>query len=298
MSTLRHRPAGVQFMLLVALLRLHRIAVVVGDRFCGVDFDDVQNTCWQPCSTDGDCCSTAQRCFEARSSCGSSSLTGTNHFFCGASWCDAAYNCGTPCPEQTECPDGEYCYADIPCDSENPRSAPALPPPPTAAPYQFCGSSMTDAKEECWQPCPRGESDCCAGLTCHDTSRNVEQGDTCADSDYSGPRHFFCGSSWCDAAYSCRDACPGGRDGECPGGQYCYADVPCSTAGARPPDLNAPSSAFSQYCGTSAGNAAENCWQPCRNDDDCCAGQTCYSGVECGYPENVGADHFFCGSGE
>merc|ERR1719253_590002 len=95
--------------LLFVLLAHHRVS---GDKFCGVDLEDVQNTCWQPCSTDGDCCASSQKCYEAGESCGSSVLTGANHFFCGISWCDAAYNCGTPCPnggwadEEPECPDG------------------------------------------------------------------------------------------------------------------------------------------------------------------------------------------------
>lgn len=40
--------------------------------------------CWQPCSADSDCCASAQRCYETESSCGSSDLSGTDHYFCGA----------------------------------------------------------------------------------------------------------------------------------------------------------------------------------------------------------------------
>lgn len=215
-------------------------------------------------------------------------------------WCDAAQQCGTPCPDTTECPDGEYCFADTPCSSTSPISPPPIPAPPTSSPYQFCGTSMSDASEKCWQPCPRGDSDCCLGLTCFDTSANSGSGGTiCNNSDDSGSNHFFCGDSWCNAAYSCQTACPGGSDDECPEGSFCYADVPCSDANQAPPNVEAPSSQFSQYCGTSLENAAETCWQPCRNDDDCCASQTCYSGVtSCAYPDNIGSDHFFCGSGK
>ncbi len=218
-------------------------------------------------------------------------------------WCDAAYTCGTPCPTQTECADGEYCFADLPCDSSSSVSVPTLPAPPTSSPYQFCGASVSNAREKCWQPCPRGDTDCCLGLGCFDTSSNENEGQgtvqsTCSASDYSGSNHYYCGSSWCSAAYSCTNACPGGTNEECPGGQYCYADIPC-TAGVSPPaDVQTPSSEFSQYCGTSPENAGQNCWQPCRDDDDCCAGQTCHSNVtSCTYPDNIGADHFFCGSG-
>ena len=126
---------------------------------------------------------------------------------CISSWCDAAYKCGTPCPNANECTNGESCFADIPCDSDSPKTPPSLPAPPTAAPYQFCGSSISNAKDHCWQPCPRGNSDCCLGLSCFDTSEN-NAGDMCTDSDYSGTNHYFCGSSWCQAAYSCLTVSP------------------------------------------------------------------------------------------
>lgn len=287
-----------RFIMFLSLAHLR----VAADKFCGFDEDDAKSTCWQPCRTDNDCCDTSlQRCFETGSDCGSSDLGGTNHFFCGTSWCEAAYTCGTACadPEFDECPDGQSCFADLPCDSAAPRSVPPPPVPPTSSPYQFCGSSMADAKDHCWQPCPRGESDCCRGLGCYDTSAEADQGDTCSSNDYSGASHFYCGSSWCDAAYECNAACPDGSNDECPSGQYCYADVPCSGSGSvpGPPDAEVPPNSFSQFCGTSELNAAENCWQPCRDDDDCCFDQTCYSEVTaCEYAENIGADHFFCGA--
>ena len=102
------------------------------------------------------------------------------------------------------------------------------------------------------------------------------------------------------AAYSCQAACPGGSSDECPGDSYCYADVPC-TAGATPPpidNISGGTTTFDKYCGTSPENAAENCWQPCRDNADCCAGQTCHGATSCPvYANNVGADHFFCGTG-
>ena len=121
---------------------------------------------------------------------------------------------------------------------------------------------MSDARDTCWQPCPRGDSDCCLGLNCFDTSQS-SQG-TCSSSDYSGTQHFYCGASWCDAAYLCQSACPGGTNEECPAGQYCYADVPCSSTSGAPPDVQPPPSTFNQYCGdtpqmtlrTNAGNRA------------------------------------------
>lgn len=42
----------------------------------------------------------------------------TKKYFCGTDWHDAAERCGHPCPggKQEECPDGEKCFADTPCD--------------------------------------------------------------------------------------------------------------------------------------------------------------------------------------
>jgi len=154
---------------------------------------------------------------------------------------------------------------------------------------------MANARNDCWQPCPRGDSDCCSGLKCYDTSQG-ESGGTCTNSDYTGSNHYYCGSSWCSAAYSCTNACPGGTNDECPRGQLCYADVPC-TGGSQPPDVTTPSSQFNKYCGKDG--EPQTCWYPCRDDGDCCSGLKCRENVtECPYPDNVGADHFFCGSGE
>lgn len=287
------------YLLLIAFI----LKVVHSDKFCGSSLEDAQAKCWQPCTSDEDCrsCAVDYSCYEAGSSCDSNNKSGSNHYYCGLSWCDAAYKCTKPCPnggwnsidgvEESECPEGESCFADIPCDSNiAPVPVPILPPPPTSAPTQFCGSSLADAQDQCWQPCPRGSSDCCLGLECFDTTQN---GGTCSSSDYSGTNHFYCGTSWCNAAFSCDTPCPGGE--ECPSGESCYADVPCNSNEAPyvPPQ---PVSPLSKYCGLSAADATQNCWQPCRDDSDCCFDQTCYTDItSCSYPENQGPEHFFCG---
>jgi len=45
----------------------------------------------------------------------------TRHYFCGTSWHDAAERCAVPCPngQAGDCPDGEQCYAETPCDSQH-----------------------------------------------------------------------------------------------------------------------------------------------------------------------------------
>mmetsp|Transcript_2476 Transcript_2476/g.3899 ORF Transcript_2476/g.3899 Transcript_2476/m.3899 type:complete len:912 (-) Transcript_2476:3688-6423(-) len=42
------------------------------------------------------------------------------HFFCGTDWHHASNSCAVPCPggRQDECPSGQTCYADTPCDSK------------------------------------------------------------------------------------------------------------------------------------------------------------------------------------
>ena len=299
---------------------------------CGADLDDASN-CWQvgareslsfcqsgisltlhlyrppslcivqTCEVDDDCCG-AGVCFpDADAGCPSpADLSGPDHYFCGATWCEAAYTCGTPCPETTECPEGQGCFADVPCGGGEP--APPLPSPPTSAPTQFCGEGeggegLSDAKGNCWQPCPRGDKDCCFGLTCHDTSQdgeifNLEESSsgTCPASSLGG--NMYCGSSWCDAAYTCGATCPGGTNEECPAGQYCYNDIPCAVAGETPPEVTMPPPS---YCGDGPEDAASSCWAKCTSDSDCCFGQTCFE-VEggCEYVDHVGPDHYFCGS--
>jgi len=43
----------------------------------------------------------------------------TRHYFCGSDWHDAAANCRQHCPTGSsgDCPEGETCYADTPCDA-------------------------------------------------------------------------------------------------------------------------------------------------------------------------------------
>jgi hypothetical protein len=49
----------------------------------------------------------------------------TRHYFCGADWHDAAENCRQHCPtgSSADCPEGETCYADTPCDALRSKSS-------------------------------------------------------------------------------------------------------------------------------------------------------------------------------
>ena len=70
-------------MVIIIFFFFFLLIVVNADKFCGVDLEDAETTCWQPCTSDGDCCALSMKCFETGSSCGSSDLSGSNHFFCG-----------------------------------------------------------------------------------------------------------------------------------------------------------------------------------------------------------------------
>ncbi|KAL3785546.1 hypothetical protein ACHAW5_010507 [Stephanodiscus triporus] len=254
--------------------------------------DFFASRCWQPCNLTATAV-LCPKCFEVGSSCGSSDLSGTAHNFCGKTWCDAAYLCGTPCPGGTdgECNPGEYCFANTPCDGSN--WPPILPQPPSSSPYQYCGSSMADASavpEGGFRLLFRIEREF-RPRRCQSLLLRIELVRCCV-------------LVWGRVSP--------GTNAECPQNEFCYADVPCDGSNEPPSDvslsvpsdimsLSAPldvvSSSMSKYCGTSPEHAAELCWQPCRDDDDCCADQTCHSDVtSCGYPNAIGTDHFFCGS--
>lgn len=206
------------------LLLLTITPFVHPDKFCGTSLEDAQSTCWQPCGTDSDCCSLSQKCYETEESCGSSIYEGTQHNYCGISWCDAAYTCTTPC-EDNVCPEGMGCYSNTPCGGSS-SVVVELPPDPVESDSSYCGHSLEDAKMTCWQPCPRGDSDCCLGLKCFDTANtNIDDIDggssnssssstssglgQCGVANYEGANHYYCGKSWCDAAYTCGEPCPG-----------------------------------------------------------------------------------------
>ena len=63
--------------------------------------------------------------------------------------------CSVPCPNGNECPAGELCFDNTPCDSFIPSTQPF-----------YCGLGFAEAADKCWQPCPsRQDSECCFGQT-------------------------------------------------------------------------------------------------------------------------------------
>ncbi|KAL3785544.1 hypothetical protein ACHAW5_010505 [Stephanodiscus triporus] len=163
--------------------------------------------CWQPATPTATAVLSPNNASRG-SSCGSSDLSRTAPQLLWQNVVRCGVSVRHPVPRTDgECYPGEHCFANTPCDGSNwPQ---ILPPPPSSSLFQYCGSSMADASGDCWQPCQ--EFDCCFGLKCFDTSSGKSSGRCSANSDLDGANRYFCGSSWCDAAYSCGVACPGGQ---------------------------------------------------------------------------------------
>lgn len=105
------------------------------------------------------------------------SVDKTDHYFCGTGYEDARTKCGTHCPSgnMNDCPYGEICFTNTPCDARMMTIAPApLSPtnrPTTPAPVvysskinrYYCGYDWDDAQERCEVWCPSGSDDDCPG---------------------------------------------------------------------------------------------------------------------------------------
>jgi hypothetical protein len=98
-----------------------------------------------------------------------------DHYFCGKGYEDALSKCLTNCPSGSlnDCPDGEICFFNTPCDARMMTGAPQ-PPSPTVSPTTpapvvyssklnkyYCGYDWNDAQERCEIWCPSGSDDDC-----------------------------------------------------------------------------------------------------------------------------------------
>ncbi|GAX23297.1 hypothetical protein FisN_21Hh017 [Fistulifera solaris] len=59
----------------------------------------------------------------------------TRHYFCGTDWHHAAQSCQTHCPtgRSSDCPDGQRCFADTPCDAQAEQRQPSLEESPSSS---------------------------------------------------------------------------------------------------------------------------------------------------------------------
>jgi hypothetical protein len=163
--------------------------------------------------------------------------------------------------KDTDCPTGQYCYADTPCDGTrivpeiydssssdkgasnnvttttsplddsvdtSPDTAAAAASSFLASYTSYCGTSQEHATELCWQPC-RDNNDCCANQTCYTNITSCIT--TTTEQKWSnniGADHFFCGRDYCDASYECKAPCSSGYDAQCPLGLRCLPNTPCN----------------------------------------------------------------------
>mmetsp|Transcript_9742 Transcript_9742/g.21041 ORF Transcript_9742/g.21041 Transcript_9742/m.21041 type:complete len:1023 (-) Transcript_9742:106-3174(-) len=221
--------------------------------------------------------------------------------FCGSTWGDASSDCEhkQPCPNGTdeECTNGGVCWADTTCDSNN--GAGLLYNKNDPSHLRFCGSSWTDASENCNidRHCPSGEStECPDGLECYhflgscnfvemlENAGGIGAAISSSSSSSSGKlpstdpsRSNWCGSDWNDAVSSCHILdhwCQSGSDGDCPPGKICFAGTDCKyEADLVPTEVptKAPSGTptaspvvygkieNTRFCGNDWMDASENC---------------------------------------
>lgn len=169
--------------------------------------------------------------------------------YCGTDFGDAR-KCQTMCPGavDSECPDGETCFGDVPCPSTSSVSA-----------DRYCGTDF-GAASECQSACPGGlDTECPDGETCFDevcfaicTSPSptpeppqspppspadsvrptVEPSPTDMPDNERDSR--FCGKDH-SSSLACALACASGSDGECPDGETCFEQIRCT--GSPPPSV-------------------------------------------------------------
>lgn len=167
--------------------------------------------------------------------------------YCGTDFADAQ-KCESMCPSglDSECPDGERCFADVSCS------------PPSASVDRYCGTNFA-AASGCQSACLGGlDAECPSGETCFadvvcssppptqvpqeqpspshsESSHSTVDPSPTAIAD-SGNDSNFCGKDY-SSSLECAVGCPSGLDEECPKGERCFARVPCLS---RPPPSDSP----------------------------------------------------------
>jgi len=153
----------------------------------------------------------------------------TESYYCGVSLEDASTQCAIPCPLKTSsvCPLGQSCFANTPCQQNDPEAEVTFSPnepeaevtfSPIPVESYYCGLSYMDASGKCNKPCSSRDSNECPGAeNCYAYTPCVK------------PESFFCGSSLEDANGSCTVPCPTGRSDSCPTGESCFAYTTCES---------------------------------------------------------------------
>lgn len=114
-----------------------RVEAITRGNYCGTTWkhaEDCHASCPTGVSTE---CPSGQSCFASipcsASATDSPRLSGDSNLYCGTSWLDAVESCAVQCPSgiNSECPSGQYCYADISCSGGGGGSSPPTTTPPS-----------------------------------------------------------------------------------------------------------------------------------------------------------------------
>lgn len=134
-----------------------------------------------------------------------------SHYFCGATFSQAAENCSskTWCRTGTnqECPNGEICFVSV--DNENPKCEIN-----TIVKAEYEAAQIAQAEEDASPKDP----------TKRPTISPISSTDD--------KNKLFCGFDWNDASSNCdlTRFCPGGTDEECPPGMSCQQYTTCDAS--------------------------------------------------------------------
>lgn len=226
------------------------------------------------------------------------SIDKTDHYFCGRGFEDARTKCGTHCPSgnMNDCPYGEICFTNTPCDARMMTIAPA-PPSPTERPTTpapvdyssklnkyYCGFDWDDAQERCEIWCPSGSDDdcpdeqlCMAFTACHAVDMN---GKTLAQmekqQELNGPPKT--------PSPTTHDSVPGYYQ-QTDGGTKRPTRNPTKRPTKRPVLSAEEAMHRFSYCGKFWVDARDNCETKdhCEDDNDCPEAESCWTQTPCDY---------------
>lgn len=223
------------------------------------------------------------------------SIDKSDHYFCGKGYEDAITRCGTHCPSgnMNDCPYGEICFTNTPCDARLMTLAPA-PPSPTQRPTTpapvvylsklnkyYCGYDWDDAQERCEVWCPSGSDDDCPGdqvcmafTACHAVDMN---GMTLAQIE---AQQGLNGSP----SPTRQDSVPGYYD-QMEGGTKRPTRNPTQRPTKRPVLTAEEAMHRYSFCGAYWVDARDNCdtKDHCEDDGDCPSGEQCWTQTPCDY---------------
>ena len=251
------------------------------------------------------------------------SVDRSDHYFCGAGYDDAITRCSSHCPSGSlnDCPAGEICFFNTPCDARMMTGSPQPPSPtqspttPAPVPYTsrlnkyYCGYDWDDAQERCEVWCPSGDDNdcpsdqkCWAFSQCHAADMNgqtLQQMEKAkqeasnaanAGASASGPPPSAADEWWSPGAGG-RTSAPA-RAEDAPG----YYDVtlggtkrPTKRPSRRPtkkPVISAEQEMHrNSFCGAFWTDARDNCEAKphCEDDRDCPEFEYCWTQTPCDY---------------